>query len=101
MDFIKGLPKSQGADTILVVVDHFTKYAHFLPLWHPFTALDLAELFMKEVVRLHNFPSSIVSDHDKIFFSSFWTKILRLQRTKLGHSTAFHSQTDGQSKIVN
>ncbi|XP_072088142.1 uncharacterized protein [Arachis hypogaea] len=60
MDFIGELPKANGMDTIFVVVDHMTKYARFFPLSHPFTAKDVAVLFIKEVVRLHGFPSSIV-----------------------------------------
>ncbi|GAU29071.1 hypothetical protein TSUD_278270 [Trifolium subterraneum] len=71
MDFIGGLPKSQGIDTIMVVVDRLTKYAHFLPVKHPYTAKDIAELFVKEIVRLHGFPSSIVSDRDKVFVGVF------------------------------
>ena len=71
MDFIGGLPKVQGIDTIMVVVDRLTKYAHFLPVKHPYTAKDIAELFVKEIVRLHGFPSSIVSDRDKVFLIRF------------------------------
>jgi hypothetical protein len=77
MDFIGGLPKVHGVDTIMVVVDRLTKYAHFLPVKHPYTAKDIAELFIKEIVRLHGFPSSIVSDRDKVFLSSFWAEVFK------------------------
>lgn len=86
MDFIKGLPLSKGMDTILVVVDRLTKFAHFLGLRHPFTTLSLAELFIKEIVRFHGFPSSIVSDRDRIFLSHFWTELFRLQGSTLKRS---------------
>jgi len=63
MNFIGGLPKAQGKDTILVVVDRLTQYAHFFALSHPYTAKEVAELFIK-VVRLHEFHASIVSYRD-------------------------------------
>lgn len=62
MDFINGLPKSHRFDTILVVVDRLTKYAHFIPLSHPYSAKEVASLFVSEVVKLHEIPKSIVSD---------------------------------------
>ena len=56
MDFIEGLPKSDGYDAILVVVDRLSKYAHFSLLKHPFTAKTVAALFVKDIVRLHGMP---------------------------------------------
>ena len=101
MDFLGGLPKAKGLDTILVVVYKFTKYAHFLALSHPFTAKQVAELFIREVVRLHGFPQTIVTDQDRLFMSHFWIELFKGARTKLRFSTAYHPQTDGQTKVVN
>jgi hypothetical protein len=72
MDFIEGLPKSNTYSVILVVVDQFTKYAHFYPLKHPFTAKSVAQVFFNNVVKLHGVPTTIVFDRDKIFTAHFW-----------------------------
>jgi hypothetical protein len=71
MDFIEGLPNSHGYSVLLVVVDKFTKYSHFLPLKHPFSATSVAQLFLDNVVKLHGVLRSIVCDIDKKFTSTF------------------------------
>jgi hypothetical protein len=75
MDFVEGLPLSDGTDVILVVVDHFTKYAHFVPLRHPYTAPKVAHVFVDSVVKLHGMPHTITSDRDAIFTSNFWKSL--------------------------
>lgn len=62
MDFIEGLPTSNRINAILAVVDKFTKYAHFLPLSHPFTTLQVAQLYMDNIYKLHGLPEAIISD---------------------------------------
>ena len=76
MDFITGLPKAQGKDCIYVVVDRLTKYAHFIPITTTYTAVQVAEVFFKEIFRLHGIPRSIVSDRDSRFLSHFWQEVL-------------------------
>jgi hypothetical protein len=101
MDFITGLPKSESCEVILVVVDRLTKYSHFIPLRHPYTALTVANTFLDNVVKLHGVPKSIVSDRDVVFTSKFWRQLFKAVGTNLSYSSTYHPQTDGQSEWVN
>jgi hypothetical protein len=101
LDFIEGMSKVGGKMVILTVVDRFSKYAHFIPLAHPYTAESVARVFFAEVVRLHGVPQSIVSDRDPVFTSAFWKALMAASGSKLQMSTAFHPQSDGQSEAAN
>lgn len=82
MDFIEGLPKSNGKEVIWVIVDRMTKYAHFFSLGHPFSASSLAQIFLEQVYKLHGAPVEIISDRDPIFVSSFWKEFLRVLKVE-------------------
>jgi hypothetical protein len=101
MDFIKGLPCVNGKTVLLIVVDRFSKAAHFIPLSHPYTTTTVAHTFFDMVVHLHGIPSSIVFDCDLVFTSSFWRELFALFGVKLNLSSAFHPQLDGQAKAIN
>jgi hypothetical protein len=101
VDFVKGLPRSGSSDCILVVVDKFTKFGHFIPLSHPYTASSVAKLFMNHVYRLHGFPVSIISDRSPVFTSTFWQHLFKSVGAELKLSSSYHPQTDGQTERVN
>ena len=95
MDFMGPLPQSQGNDYLSVIIDQLTSQVHLVPTTMQVTAKEVVWLFLKEVVRLHGVPKSIVSDRDTKFMSMFWHELHRLMGTKLLMSTAFHPQMDG------
>lgn len=101
MDFIEKQPVSEAHDTIMVVVDRLTKFATFILLAHPISAISVAQLFLDQIYKLHGLPEAIVSDRDKIFTSAFWKQLFNLLGVSLNLSAAYHQQTDGQTERVN
>lgn len=101
MDFIDGLPNSRGHTSIFVIVDKLSKYAHFIPLKHPYTATQVSQIFFEEIFKLYGMPESIVCDRDPLFTSQFWRKLFELNGVKFNFSSAYHPQTDGQTEVVN
>ena len=101
MDFLVGLPLTRRKhDSVWAIVNRLTKSAYFLPVRTDYSLDKLTELYIKEIVRLHGIPISIISDRDLRFTSRFWGKLQEALGTRLNFSTAFNPQTDGQSEIV-
>ncbi|GJV63441.1 putative reverse transcriptase domain-containing protein [Tanacetum coccineum] len=99
MDFITKLPKTlSGYDTIWVIIDRLTKSIHFLPMKETDTMERLTRLYLKEVVSRHRVPVSVISDRVSRFTSRLWQSLQKALGTRLDMSTAYHSQTDGQSE---
>jgi len=101
LDFIIGLPLFQGSTVILVVVDRFSKGAHFGTLPTQFTSFKVAQLFLDMVCKHHGFPRSLVSDCDPVFISKFWRELFRLCGTKLRMNTSFYPETNEQTEVLN
>jgi IS30 family transposase len=102
MDFIVGLPRTRASyDSIWVVVDRLTKTAHFIPVKTTYNSAVLAELYMAQIVCLHDIPKNIVSDRGTQFTSHFWQQLHEALGTHLKFSSAYHPQTDGQTERTN
>lgn len=99
MDFIDVLPRSRSANCILVVVDKFTNFGHFVLLSHPYTGSSVAHYF--NIYKLHGLPSTIVSNQDLVFTGQLWHHLFKLASTELKLSSSNRPQTDGQIECVN
>ncbi|GKC31453.1 putative reverse transcriptase domain-containing protein [Tanacetum coccineum] len=99
MNFITQLPKlSHGFNTIWVIVDRLTKFAHFLPIRENGPLDKLARLYLNRIVARHGIPVSIICDRDGRFTSNFWKSFQKALGTDISMSTAYHPETDGQSE---
>jgi hypothetical protein len=102
LDFITILPKTQKQnDSIIVVIYKLSNFAHFIPVKSTFKAINIVEIFMKEIFRLHGIPKMVISDRDVKFTSAFWKELFAGINTKLNFSTSYHPQTDGQTERTN
>ncbi|KAI2644270.1 Transposon Tf2-9 polyprotein [Labeo rohita] len=101
LDFVSGLPDSQGKNIILTIVDRFSKAVHLVVLAGLPSAKTTAELILEHVVRLHGFPKDIVSDRGPQFTAKFWQAFCRLVGTTSSLSSGFHPQTNGQTERAN
>jgi len=93
MDFITDVPNAKGYNQCWVIVDRFTKMAHFAPLKN-WQAKELALAFVREIWRLHGLAKRLVSDRDTIFMSSFWSEVMTLIEVEQDKLSAYHPQTD-------
>ena len=98
MDYLTSIPSSNGFDTILVVVDCFTKMAHFLPCQNSINSMETSTMVMNEIIKHHGLPDEIITDRDPKFRSKFTQEFYAALGVKYKMSTSGHAQTDGQSE---
>jgi hypothetical protein len=102
LEFITGLPKTpKQNDSIMVVIDKLSNYAHFILVKSTFNAINIAKIFMKFFFRLHGIPKMVISDRDVKFASAFWKELFVGLNTNLNFSTSYHPKMDGQTKRTN
>jgi hypothetical protein len=96
MDFITGFPKTQRQnDSIMVVIDKVSKYVHFIAVKSTYKVINIAEIFMKEIFRMHGIPKMVISDRDVKFTSNFWKELFVGLNTNLNFNRNYHPQMDG------
>lgn len=101
LDLIGPLPISENYNAVMVVIDRLSKMRHFVACHTTMTSLDLANLFVKDIWRLHGLPDDIISDRGPTFVSELWRAVNHRLGTNVSLSTAFHQETDGQSEQAN
>ena len=101
MDFITGLPTSNGSNALWVIIDRLTKMGHFVACEETMDPTELADSFVRHVVRPHGLPADIFSDRGSLFTSGFWERVTKALRISRKLSTAFHPQTNGQTERDN
>ena len=101
MDFVTGLLSTEGYDTICVIVDRFMKQCHLIPCTTMIDAEGIAELFIKEVFRLHGLPQMVTSDRGHQFVAAFWKCLCKRLDIQPRLSSPYHPQTDGQTERLN
>ncbi|CAI7901147.1 unnamed protein product, partial [Closterium sp. NIES-54] len=102
LDFITGLPPTNaGHDTILVVINKFSKMGHFIPTHTTARTDETAQLFLKYIISQHGIPTTLISDRDPKLTSKFWKELMSLMGTRLAISSAYHPQTNGQTERLN
>ena len=102
MDFITGFPKSKKKnDSIFVFIDKLSKVAHFIPMKSTYKAVNITDIFLKEIFRLHGIPKVIISNRDVNFKGKFWRYLFSGLETQLNFSTAYHQHMDGKTERVN
>lgn len=99
LDFVEGLPKVHRKSVILTVVDRFSKCAHFIPLGYPYTVASVARAFFADIVRLHGFPVSIMSNRGLVFTSNVWQDQFKMAGVHLRMSMAFHPRRTASPRL--